>query len=46
MVTLLEINANVKIIAVDVNENVIIYGNEDFIERFETNEGLLGHDTP
>jgi len=41
MVTLLEINANVKIIAVDVNENVIIYGNEDFIERFETNEGII-----
>jgi hypothetical protein len=29
------------VIAVDVNENVIVYGNDDFIERFETNEGIL-----
>jgi len=41
MVTLPEISADAKIIAVDVNENVIAYGNNDFIERFETNEGII-----
>jgi IS605 OrfB family transposase len=30
-----------KVIAVDVNENAIVYGNDDFIERFETNEGII-----
>ena len=40
-VTLPEINANAKIIAVDVNENVIVYGNDDFVERFVTNEGII-----
>jgi len=41
MVTLPEINANAKIIAVDVNENVIVYGSDDFVERFETNEEII-----
>jgi len=40
-VTLPEISADAKIIAVDVNENVIAYGNNDFVERFETNEGII-----
>jgi len=40
-VTLPEISADAKIIAVDVNENVIAYGNNDFVERFETNEGVI-----
>jgi putative transposase len=40
-VVLPEINTNVKVIAVDVNENAIVYGNDDFIERFETNEGII-----
>jgi hypothetical protein len=31
-----EINANAKVIAVDVNENAIAYGNDDFVEKFET----------
>jgi len=41
MVTLPEINTNAKIIAVDVNENVIVYGNDDFVERIKTNEGII-----
>jgi len=40
-VTLSEIGADAKVIAVDVNENVVVYGNDDFIERFETNEGII-----
>jgi len=40
-VTLLEISADAKVIAVDVNENIIAYGNDDFVERFETNEGII-----
>jgi IS605 OrfB family transposase len=36
-----EINANAKVIAVDVNENAIAYGNDDFVEKFETNEGII-----
>jgi putative transposase len=36
-----EIGADVKVIAVDVNENVIVYGNDEFIERFETDEGII-----
>jgi len=40
-VALPEISANAKVIAVDVNENVIVYGNDDFVERFETNEGII-----
>ncbi|MCL7394000.1 MAG: transposase, partial [Thaumarchaeota archaeon] len=31
-VTLPEISADAKVIAVDVNENAIVYGNDDFIE--------------
>jgi putative transposase len=40
-VVLPEISANAKVIAVDVNENVIVYGNDDFIERFKTDEGII-----
>ncbi len=40
-VVLPEINANAKVIAVDVNENAIVYGNNDFVERFETDEGII-----
>jgi len=40
-VMLAEISMKTKIIAIDVNENVIAYGNEDFVERFETNEGII-----
>jgi putative transposase len=40
-VMLPEISADAKVIAVDVNENVIVYGNNDFIERFETDEGII-----
>jgi len=41
MVMLPEISVDAKVIAVDVNENVITYGNNYFIERFETNEGVI-----
>jgi len=41
MVMLPEVGADAKVIAVDINENVIVYGNEDFVERFETNEGII-----
>jgi putative transposase len=40
-VVLPEVSADAKVIAVDVNENVIVYGNDDFIERFETDEGII-----
>jgi putative transposase len=40
-VVLPEINANAKVIAVDVNENAIVYGNNDFVKRFETDEGII-----
>jgi putative transposase len=40
-VVLPEIGADAKVIAVDVNENAIVYGNDDFVERFETNEGII-----
>ena len=40
-VTLPEIDASAKIVAVDVNENNIVYGNDDFVERFETDEGII-----
>jgi putative transposase len=40
-VVLPEVSADAKVIAVDVNENAIVYGNDDFIERFETNEGII-----
>jgi len=40
-VMLPEVGADAKVIAVDVNENAIVYGNDDFIERFETNEGII-----
>jgi putative transposase len=40
-VVLPEISADAKVIAVDVNENAIVYGNDDFIERFETDEGII-----
>ena len=40
-VVLPEISADAKVIAVDVNENVIVYGNNDFVGRFETNEGII-----
>jgi len=41
MVMLPKVGADAKVIAVDVNENVIAYGNNDFVERFETNEGII-----
>jgi len=40
-VTLPEMSADARVIAVDVNENFIVYGNNDFVERFETNEGII-----
>jgi putative transposase len=40
-IVLPEINTDAKVIAIDVNENVIAYGNDEFIERFETNEGII-----
>ena len=36
-----EPDTNARVVAVDVNENVIVYGNNDFVERFETNEGII-----
>jgi len=41
MVELPEISVEAKVIAVDVNENVIVYGNDGFVKRFETNEGII-----
>ena len=41
MVMLPEMSADARVIAVDINENVIVYGNDDFVERFETNEGII-----
>jgi putative transposase len=40
-VALPEVSANDKVVAVDVNENAIVYGNDDFIERLETSEGII-----
>jgi len=40
-VVLPEINTDTKVIAVDVNENAIVYGNDDFIEKLETSEGII-----
>jgi len=40
-VNLPEISAEAKVVAVDVNENTIVYGNDDFVERFETDEGII-----
>jgi hypothetical protein len=40
-VALPEISADAKIIAVDVDENAIVYGNNDLVEKFETNEGII-----
>jgi len=40
-VVLPEISVDAKVIAIDVNENVIVYGNNEFIERLETNEGII-----
>jgi len=41
MVMLPKVGADAKVITVDVNENVIAYGNDDFVERFETYEGII-----
>ena len=41
MVMLPEISVDAKVIAVDINENVIAYGNNNFIERIVTNEGII-----
>jgi len=40
-VTLPEMSAEARVVAIDVNENTIVYGNGDFVERFETNEGII-----
>jgi len=40
-VILPEPDANARVVAVDVNENVIVYGNDYFVERFETYEGII-----
>jgi len=40
-VVLPEMDTDAKVIAVDVNENAIVYGNDDFVKRFETNEGII-----
>jgi putative transposase len=36
-----EIGADAKVIAVDINENIVVFGNNELIERFETNEGII-----
>jgi len=41
MVALPEVSPDAKTVAVDINEDVIVYGNDDFVERFETNEGII-----
>jgi putative transposase len=41
VVVLPEMDTDAKVIAVDVNENAIVYGNDDFVKRFETNEGII-----
>jgi putative transposase len=41
MVMLPELSTSARVVAVDVNENVIVYGNNDFVERFETNEEII-----
>ena len=40
-VMLPELNAEERVIAVDINENVIAYGNDDFVEIIVTNEGII-----
>jgi putative transposase len=40
-IVLPEINTDAKVIAIDINENVVVYGNNEFIERFETDEGII-----
>jgi len=40
-VELPEISMDARVIAVDVNENVIVCGNDNFVERFETYEGII-----
>ena len=40
-VMLPEVSADAKVIAIDVNEDAVVYGNGDFIERFETDEGVI-----
>ena len=41
MVMLPELSTSARVVAVDVNENVIVYSNNDFVERLETNEGII-----
>jgi len=40
-VVLPEISADAKIIAIDINENVVVYGNNEFTKRIETDEGII-----
>jgi len=40
-VMLPEIGADARVIAVDINENTIAYGNDDFVEKFKTDEGII-----
>jgi len=40
-IVLPEINMDAKVIAVDINENIVVFGNNEFVERFETNEGII-----
>lgn len=35
------IGADAKVAAVDVSENVTVYDDDDFVERFETGEGII-----
>jgi len=40
-VTLPEISTEARVVVIDVNENVIVYSNNDFIEKIETDEGVI-----
>jgi len=41
MVRLPKMSVDAKVIAVDVNENVVAYGNKDFVEKIVTDEGII-----
>jgi putative transposase len=36
-----EISVEAKVVAVDVNENIIAHGNDELVKIFETNEGII-----
>jgi hypothetical protein len=35
------LTARFKVDLADVDENVIVYDNDDFVERFKTDEGII-----